>query len=342
MKKIVSSKPVTLGLVGLGGHGRTIQRAALEAHDIDVVAVYDPQDMEVWSAARRFDCDTVSSIAEMVRRPDIEAVVLVTPNHHHRSQTESALKAGKHVFVEKPIASTVEDGRSMVQAAEEAGRILMVGHNMRYGRAARKVSRLIRQGAVGSVVSVEFHFSLDSGKRLPANSWRRQPGPNLLLSVVQLGIHAIDLFQYFFGVIEEVCAWSRALLLPDTSQDNVVSIVRADNGILGTLVSNYITQVTFEYRISGTEGSIIGTPHTARYRKNADTDSHGDGTFSLFDYSNNDLESFVFEIEAFGTAIRTGTSPETDGNTGLQALAVVEAMGRSARSGVPEKVGCSI
>lgn len=338
LNAIMSSNLVHIGLVGLGGHGRTIQKALLEAYNLKVMAVYDPSEMEVRAAARRFDCDAVSSLDEIVARDDVDAVALVTPNHLHRSQAELALKAGKHVFVEKPLANTVKDGHAMVRTAAGAGLVLMVGHNMRWGRAARKTKRLMDQGALGKVVSAEFHFSLDSGRRLPRNSWRLRPTDCQLLPVMQLGIHAIDLFHYFFGSISEVFALARSVLLPVTIKDSVVSTFRAESGVTGTLVSNYCTQVTFAYRIAGTDGSILGTPHTLRFRRNADTDPHGDGPTSDYDYRERDLESFILQLEAFGEAISARTTPETDGWAGLRALAVVEAMNLAAKSRRLEKV----
>ena len=150
-----STHPVRIALVGLGGHGRTIQGAAEAAPGLDVVAVYDPDPTEAAGAAARFGCEAVPSYETLLARDDLDAVSLCSPNAVHRAQAEAAFAAGLDVFVEKPIANTVADGRAMVEAAEAAGRTLMVGHNMRFGAAMRWGREMIAAGRLGEVVSVE-------------------------------------------------------------------------------------------------------------------------------------------------------------------------------------------
>lgn len=325
-----------VGLVGLGGHGETIQRAVEHAAALVVAAVYDPVETHAGAASRRFGCAVASSYEALLRRDDLDAVVLVTPNALHRRQVEAAIEAGRHVFVEKPIANTVADGRAMVEAAEAKGRVLIVGHNMRYGRAARQAHKMLNAGRLGKVVSIEIHFSSDTIRRLPSDAWRLQPDQCPLLPVMQLGIHAIDLAHYLLGPIVEVHAFAQSVTTSPGVIDSVVASLRMENGTLGTLVSHYCTQVTFAYRLAGTDGTLRCTPHRVWFRRNDDTDEHGDGAAETYDYAAH--ESYVLQMEAFGEAVRRRTPPETDGWTGLQAVAVVEALHRSTETGTPQLV----
>ena len=182
--------PVRVAIAGLGGHGKTIQAAVERAADLRVTAVFDPAEAEAEAAASRFGCARAASYEAMLARDDVDAVVLVTPNHLHRAQVEAALAAGLDVFVEKPIANTVADGRAMAEAADTAGQIMMVGHNMRFSRTAAWARETLAAGRLGEVVSFEIHFSAANTRHLAADAWRLRPDQCPLLPVMQLGIHA--------------------------------------------------------------------------------------------------------------------------------------------------------
>jgi predicted dehydrogenase len=226
----------------------------------------------------------------------------------------------------------------MVLAAEAAGRVLMVGHNMRFGRAARLARRLLDQGRLGEVVSVEIHFSSDGARHLAPGAWRLRPDQCALLPVMQLGIHAVDLVHYLLGPVAEVAGYARSVVAPAPAVDNVAAAFRLAGGETGTLVSNYCTQVTFEYRIAGTAGTLRCTPHRLSYRSTAATDGRGEGPAEEHDFTAYDRESYRRQMEAFGRAVRDRATPEADGWTGLQALAVVEALDEAVRTHAPVSV----
>ncbi|QXD15128.1 Gfo/Idh/MocA family oxidoreductase [Rhodocaloribacter litoris] len=314
------AEPVRLAMAGLGGHGRTIQQAVASVPALRVVAVYDPDAAEARAAAARFGCAVAPSYEALLARDDVEAVVLVTPNHLHRPQAEAALAAGYDVFVEKPLANTVADGRAMVRAAEATGRVLMVGHNMRRGRPARRARALLASGALGRVASIEVHFSSDTAQRLPAGSWRLHPGTCPLLPMMQLGIHGVDLVHYLAGRVETVQARAAALTTGPPVVDHVAALLGLPDGATATLVSNYCTPVRFAWHVAATEGSLAGTPHTLTV-----TDRSG-AVLETLDAGDDPYGSYVDQMAAFARAVRTRQRPETDGYAGLQALAVVEAV----------------
>jgi predicted dehydrogenase len=312
--------PVRLAMVGLGGHGRTIQRAVAAVPALQVVAVYDPDASEARAAAERFGCGVAPSFRSLLERDDVEAVTLVTPNHLHRAQAVAALEAGMDVFVEKPLANTVADGRAMVRAAETKERILMVGHHMRWSRPARRARALVARGALGRIVSAEVHFSSDTARELPAGSWRLQPEAGPLLPMMQLGIHGIDLLHYLIGRVETVQARVASVTTTPPVVDHVAVLMGLVGGRSALLVTNYCTPVRFTWHLAATEGSLTGTPHTLSV-----TDRRGVVVETL-DVSADPCASYVEQMAAFAHVVRNRSSPESDGHTGLQALAVVEAI----------------
>ncbi len=323
--------PVRVALVGLGGHGRTIQHAAEAVPGVEVVAVYDPDAAEASLAGERFGVAPSATYEALLATPGLEAVALTTPNALHRSGADAAFAHGLDVFVEKPIAHTLADGAAMVAAAEAARRVLFVGHNMRYGASAHAARTAIADGAIGKVVSFEVHFSSDTGTRLDAGSWRLRPGEAPLLPVAQLGIHGLDLVHALLGPTATVSARARAVAVPagahDGVVDSVVALVALSSGVLGTLVSHYCTPVRFAWTITGTHGTLDGTPHMLTLTQ------PGAAPVRLADVQDDPYESYVHEMAAFAAAVRTRETPESDGASGLFALAVVDAMRRSAATG---------
>ena len=334
----VRAEPVRMALVGLGGHGRTIQTAAEEVSGIEVAAVYDVNDELTAEAAERFGCTAAASFEDLLGSDDLEAVALITPNALHLEQASAAFDRGLHVFVEKPIANRLGDGLAIIRASERAGRRLMVGHNMRFGRAPERARQFVREGRLGEVVTVELHFSADNTRRMDPSTWRMNPSECPLLPVMQLGIHGIDLVHFFLAPIVEVHAFARSLTVPDGVVDSVSASMMLESGVTGTLVSNYCSQIHFEVRIAGTEASLRLTPHRLWFRANRDTDAHGEGPADEHDFRPFDRESYRRQLEVFAEAVAGEGALHPDGWDGLRALAVVDALERSAASGAPVTV----
>lgn len=323
------NRRIRVGLAGLGGHGGTMQLACERASNIDVVAVFDPDEEEAEKAAKRFDCYQAISYEEMIRRDELDAVMLITPNYLHRKQVVAALEAGRHVFVEKPMAINLDEGMEMISKAEAKGSILMVGHNMRFWKTAQHAKEIITAGGLGQIISVEIHFSAPTGMHLPVDSWRRKVDLCPLVPVTQLAIHAFDLVHFLLGYIEEVTTYTRSALTQDEVIDSASAILRIEGGALGTMISNYCTPERFELRVSGTRGAFVLTPSLCKFTAIDPTTGKVTEETDVTD-ENNGFESYDKIVEAFGTAVLDQSLPETDGWVGLQALAVVEAMQRSA------------
>lgn len=331
-------KPVVVGIAGLGNHGITIQRAIAESGGFRVASVFDPAANEAEEASRRFSCGIAASYEEMIGTEGLEAVVLVTPNHLHLEQCEAAFKAGLHVFVEKPIANYVKDGRRIVEAATAADRLLMVGHHMRRTHSARIAQRMIAEGDLGEIASVEVHFSADNTQRMPKDAWRLKPDMCPLLPVMQLGIHAIDTLHAWLGQSAAVTARGRSLTTHEGVIDAVSGLIELENGVDVTFVSNYCTQVLFEIRVAGTTGTLHFRPHSLWFRSSEESDRAGRGEGKLHEFEDIEPDAYTLQMIAFADSVRNESPVETDGLAGLRALAVVEAMNDSVQSGSTVRV----
>ncbi len=330
---MTTERNINIGIVGLGGHGRTLQNWISKTDGLNVVSVFDISADERNRSARMFECGAASSFEELLFNDQIQAVVIATPNHLHLEQTNQCLNRRLDVLVEKPIANTVEDAKQMVELAESTDRLLMIGHNMRFNRASRKTKELIESGDFGEVVSVEIHFSANNTPYYAPDSWRLQPEYCPLLPVTQLGIHGIDLVHYFIGRVTSVVASARSVTVAHPIYDSVSALMNTDAGIAVTMASNYCSPVLFECRFAMTDRNIVYTPHSVDITPKKGMQG-SDSEWTHFDYHDNTEDGYWEEMKLFQRALASGTRQvEASARGGLQALAVHEALIASIETG---------
>jgi predicted dehydrogenase len=309
-----------VALIGIGRWGERIAAAA-ERAGLRLVTCF-ARDADTRAAfAARAGCEAAPSLEAAIEHPQVEGVLVVTPNDVHAAQVVAAAERGRHVFVEKPIADTVAAGERMREACAAAGVTLMVGHAFRRLGAARRVRELIDAGALGRVVLAEATFSLPGS--FPAGAWRarreRNPGGPLM----QLGIHQIDTLAAWLGPIERSSGrFARVATAADLDDVGVVTLEFA-SGALGVVTGSYVSPKTHWLRLQGTEAIL-------EYRTDFSVwpDAQAlDGATTLT--VNGEPVAFAArdmladELAEFGRCMREGAAPETGADEGIAALRVV-------------------
>jgi predicted dehydrogenase len=263
-----------------------------------------------------------------------------------------AAQYGKHVYVDKPIANTLTDGKKMVEACQKAGVVLLVGHDMRRLSGYRKVKNLIDQGAIGKPVMAESNFSARLGFELTPDMWRWYGDDSGCPAgaLMTMGIHHSDTLQYYFGPIEKVFAFFNKLYTPANVEDVTMTTFQFESGVLGYLGSTYVSPRVNWISVYGTDAILscaLSLPNTTfdEYLKIwSVVDKYT--TLQLFDKSKGRPETISLpvgdpileEIDEFADCIRTGKKPETDGQGALAALSLIRAAIDSARTGKPVDV----
>ena len=143
-------KTIGYAIVGTGYFGAELGRILNEQEGAKVVAVLDPENGE--TIAKEYGCDVETDLDVLCGRPDVDAVIVATPNYLHKGPVIAAARHKKHVFCEKPMALSYADCDEMVRTAQENGVILMAGHVMNFFRGVRHAKRLIAEGAIGRVL----------------------------------------------------------------------------------------------------------------------------------------------------------------------------------------------
>lgn len=319
-------EPISIALSGCGGFSKQRAQGAIEATGLfRVVACYDVVGSAAAEAAEHFGARPYASYEDAVAADGVEAVAVMGPNDVHRDQAVAALDAGKHVFVEKPIANTASDGIAMVRAADRAGRVLMVGHHTRRLVPFRLLQQAVASGQLGRPLSGEAQFSHAGGKHLAPEAWRSDPArcPGLPLNVI--GVHLVDVLNMLFGRPRRVAALHRRALVP-RNDDCTATLVAYDPPVLATVVSHYATPTVHWLRVVGTEGvAEVHDGGTVFVMRNEAGQTRRE--------EHPERLSMAEEFREFARAIRHGEPVETDGRGGVLAAAVTEASVISAREG---------
>ena len=205
--------PVGLGLVGLGWWGGELTKAADRGGAARVVACFARGEEGRNAFADEHGCRAATSMEDLLTDDSVEGVLIATSHQSHRHLIEQVAASGKHVFVEKPLTTTVEDGRAAVDAARRAGVILQVGHQRRRTAANRKIKEMIDAGELGDIETVVAHQSIPNGFKMPEEAWRWNPDQSPLGSMTSLGVHNIDTMHYLVGPIARVSAFTRPRIL---------------------------------------------------------------------------------------------------------------------------------
>jgi predicted dehydrogenase len=319
---------VRVASVGLGWWGKELARGA-RAAGLEVVSCYARTEETRNAFATEVGCKPTSRLEEVLADPTIDALLIATPHKTHRQLVEAAARAGKHVFIEKPLAMSVEDARASVQAALHAGVVLQVGFQRRRLPAHREMKRLIDEGAMGDIVSLEANHSLPN--RIPDNAWRWDEEESPLGSMTSLGIHQIENFHYLAGPISRVGAVSRHGR--SVSIDEATALVfEFASGAVGTLVSSFFTPWRISLALHGTMGAAFAD------RDGATLGFQPRGENRPTEIPLGEVDAVADQLVEFATCVREGKRPEVSGAEGLAVVAVLEAAKRSVATGSFEEI----
>ena len=225
------------GLIGIGAIGSVRASALRRTKGCELVVVHDLDAVRARALAPQAEFH--ATVASLFASTECEAVIISTPPQFHEQLAVEALRNGKHVLVEKPMAPTVDACRRMIEAAAAAGRILTIGFNHRYFAALKLVRDVVQSGELGRLSHVRGHAGhtgLSEFKAPWMYDGRIMGGGTLMDN----GIHLIDLMRYVMGDFVEVYghALNRVWKL-NTAEDNALALFRSSEGVVGSLHSSW-------------------------------------------------------------------------------------------------------
>jgi len=320
-------QPVRVGCLGMGWWSDVLADAIGRSEKLSIAACYSRSEAKRSAFATKYGCRAAPSYGAILADRSIEAIINTTPNNVHLETTRAAARAGKHVFLDKPIANSITDGRSIVEACRAAGVVLALGYQRRRESQFRYIRSQIDAGTFGKLVNAEANISRDRLGKIDLSSWRYtaegMPGGVML----QIGIHYTDVLEYLIGPITAVSGNFVRLVLPGDNPDVASLVIEHENGALSTLNASYAS--ASEYYLV----NVYGKEATAYYdlHQGLRLLKRGSDRAEPVPCAKND--TFVEELEEFAAAVRGQAQPEMTGEKAIASLAVIRAGIMSARQG---------
>jgi predicted dehydrogenase len=332
-------RPVVLAQVGLGYWGRNLLRNFASMEGVDLRLACDNRE-EVLGAVRQSNpsLPLTARFADVLEDEAIEGVVIATETEHHYEMAARALEAGKHVFVEKPMAQTTTEAEHLVRLAGERDRHLMVGHLLLYHPAFEYVQKLVRNGDLGDI-----HYLYSTRVNLGIVRRHENAFESLAPHDLAVALALID------STPKAVSAQGQAYLQPGI-EDVVFATVYFENGAIAHLHTSWLDphkarKVTVVgSRMMAVVDDVEPTEKVRLFDKGVDVQPSAP---SYTDYAgamqvrSGDIrvphisarEPLRIECEHFAECIRTGERPRTDGESGLAVVRLLDAARKSLKTG---------
>ena len=317
-------EPARIGVIGCGGISRAHARGYQDLPDLlQVTATCDGIEELASERAQQLGAEqSYTDYQTMLQDAMIDAVDICLPHDLHAEVSIAASSAGKHVLVEKPIAITLDEADSMIAAAQKAGTTLMVALNQRYDPAHERIKQMIDEGVLGDLLCIRIDHN--QNVQLPEGHWirsRAHLGGGVLIGS---GIHRVDLLRWFGGEVSQVASFQ--VHRPERMEGEVAVVMSTlfESGAVGEVTALWAVRKAPWYEgvwVYGTEGSV--------YRLNG---LFWDGPDGYVKLDVPQADSFIEELRHFGTCIREGKAPLTNGEQARRSLEVVLAAYRSAET----------
>jgi predicted dehydrogenase len=334
----MSGKPVKVGIVGLGRWAKVLTRAIAKSDKLKIVAGYSRSVEKREAFAQEMGVPAVTTMEAMLSNPEIRGVILTVPNEQHLPVATAVAKAHKHVYTEKPIASTLVEGMQIEALQKEYGVTVTVGHSARLMAGMRKIHAAITSGELGRVAFIEANFSNERALELTPTTWRwykdRAPGGPLS----QLAIHMFDVVHYLGGDIVEACSMASKLSPVGAEvDDQSMTLLKFADGKVAYVGSCWTSPGIFSVRVFGSKGLMHyeidfgtwDTPDKLHEKSILYIQRGKDGYAKREELTIPESDMFRTELEMFAESCMTGKPGELSAHNGNVAVAVVYAALRS-------------
>jgi predicted dehydrogenase len=333
----VTQQTIGIGVVGMGFMGRAFAQICNQLLDVTLVGVTDTLETVGRDAAKRFSTTYYADPTSLIKSPDVQALIIATPEDAHLASCLEALALNKSVLVEKPIADTTANAEKILAAASQSTGVLMVGHVLRFATSYATIKQIVDEGRVGKVQYIQT-------RRLNGKAAQDRLKGRCSLPVF-LGVHDYDVARWIAGSEPvRVYAESQFGVLQQSGydiEDSNWTMITFSNGVLAVCETGWILpnghpagadQVLV---VQGSEGRV----ELELVKQNILLSSEEGASYpdiSFMPTINGELRGgFVHEVQHFIGAIQADTEPLVTGHDGMVALQIAEASIASASSHMP-------
>ena len=320
-------------VIGVGSMGRQHARVYAEIPGVDLVAVADPDPKAGGAISQRFGVPSYASCEELLERSKPDVVSIVVPTSDHQRVAQTAIAAGVHLLIEKPIAATMKEGEEIIAAAAQAGVTLAVGHIERHNPAVMALKQHLDRGELGRIFQMR--------------AYRLGPFPARIRDVgviVDLATHDLDVFRYISGDRVVRLYAETQQQIHTSREDSISGVLRFSSGATGTIEINWLTPTKIrQLAVTGERGMFLVdylTQDLYFYENEEATQVsnwhrlavlRGVSAGKMIRYVVPRKEPLRAELEDFVSAVREGRAPAVTGVDGLASLRLAMALIRSSQ-----------
>ncbi len=253
-------KAVHVAIVGCGMISKFHIQAVQTIGEAELAGVYDQTSEMAQKTAREYRTKAYDTYESLLADPQVDAVSICTPSGLHAAQSLQAIRAGKHVLIEKPIALCLEDSDKISALAREKGVLVGVVSQLRFSRAVKAMKDAIQDNLLGRIVSADLYMKyFRSQQYYDQNPWRGTWAMDGGGALMNQGIHGIDLLRYIMGPLKSISAHAATLTRHIEVEDTLAAVVEYENGALGVIQATTGVYPGYPRRleINGEKGSIV-------------------------------------------------------------------------------------
>lgn len=331
-----------IGIIGCGIWGAIHAQTFSSSPFTQIVSVCDQDKDRAEQFSRKYDAKGfTTNYKEILSNPKISAVSIATPDHTHTQIVMDALNAGKHVLVEKPLATTVDECKQILAARDASGTILMVDFHNHWNIPFMQVKKMVETGELGDLQMINVRLNDTIYVPTKMLSWASKSSPAHFL-----GSHVVDLIRWITGdEIIRVYSVSRSVVLREKGIDTpdfYQTILELSGGATAYVENCWIVAENspnvFEFKgdFIGSKGStFVNISHHRMIEKYTEEGAGFPDVTGVVDRYGKALGLCTASIEHFIDCVQHNTKPMVSGEDGLIATQVVQAMEESARTGLP-------
>ena len=244
--------------VGLGWWSDELAKSIQgKSKKIKIISCYSKSKKKRIDFSKKYKTHYHDSFKAILKDPKINAVILTTPHSLHAKHAIQALRHGKHVFVEKPMATKYLDAKKMYLTAKKYKKILSVGHNRRYSSVSDFINNLNRQKKIGKILHIDSNFSASGALNYKKKFWRANRKESPGGAIAGLGIHMIDLMCFFGGQVKSVQSLVKKYAVKVNIDDTTSALFEFNKNCTGNLTTIFACPYTTTFNVFGTNMNIF-------------------------------------------------------------------------------------
>jgi predicted dehydrogenase len=316
-------RTVKLGIIGLGYIGQIHLQHSLKIPNAEVLAVADLSPKALKKAKKTGVQNAFTSYEDLLKDPEIDAAIIALPTHLHLQCAIRTAEAGKDIFLEKPMARTVEEAKEIISVAQKHSVKLMIGYPLRFNKTFRTIKEKINNGLLGDVENAHatyvgsgpFFHRAEGYAPVPVPEWwfnKELTGGGVL---IDLGSHIINLLRWYFGEITDIKSYFGHRFNMDF-EDSAICLAKFDSGTVAVINVGWFSQeYTLRIDLLGTVKSI-SVQHSPSNKLLTAVQMLATGRSKFY-------QSHFDELQYFASCLINDLSPSPSGQDGLKDLEAI-------------------